>query len=76
MTFLIGKRVKGQMVGEFPGLSKLDPNENLLNTSDFRAMYAALLAQWFGTEAGLVIPGAGTGAPGPSAYGTVPDLFA
>ena len=75
-SFLIGSRVKGQMVGEFPGVSKLDANENLVNTSDFRAMYAALIAQWFQTEAGLVIPGAGTGLPGPSAYGTVPDLFA
>ena len=60
------------MVGEFPGLTKLDENENLVNTSDFRAMYAALLGQWFQTEAGLVIPGAGTGLAGPSAYGHGP----
>ena len=46
------------MVGEFPGLAKLDENENLVNTSDFRAMYSALLEQWFQTEAGLAIPGA------------------
>jgi uncharacterized protein (DUF1501 family) len=76
LSFLIGSRLKGEMVGGFPGLSKLDPNENLVNTSDFRAMYAGLLAQWFETEAGLVIPEAGTGLPGPSAYGTVPDLIA
>jgi uncharacterized protein (DUF1501 family) len=76
VSFLIGSRVKGEMVGGFPGLSKLDPNENLVNTSDFRAMYAGLLAQWFQTEAGLVIPGAGTGLPGPSAYGNVPQLIA
>ena len=76
VAFLIGSRVKGQMVGEFPGLAKLDPNDNLVNTSDFRAMYAGLIAQWFGTEAGLVIPGAGTGLPGPSTYGTVPQLIA
>ena len=75
VSFLIGSRVKGQMVGEFPGLSNLDANENLVNTSDFRAMYAGIVAQWFQTEAGLVVPGAGTGLPGPSAYGTVPDLF-
>ncbi len=75
VSFLIGSRVKGQMVGEFPGLTKLDPNENLVNTSDFRALYSGVLAQWFQTEAGLVIPGAGTGLPGPSTYGTVPDLF-
>jgi uncharacterized protein (DUF1501 family) len=76
VAFLIGSRVKGEMVGEFPGLSKLDTNENLLNTSDFRAMYAALLGQWFGTEAGLVIPGAGSGQSGSSPYGTIPELIA
>jgi len=74
-AFLIGSRVKGKMVGEFPGLSKLDPNENLVNTSDYRAMYAGLLGQWLQTEAGLVIPEAGTGLAGPSAYGTVPQLI-
>jgi uncharacterized protein (DUF1501 family) len=75
VSFLIGSRVKGQMVGEFPGLSKLDENECTLVTADFRAVYAGLLAQWFQTEAGLVIPEAGTGLPGPSAYGNVPQLF-
>ncbi len=74
-AFLIGRRVKGTMVGEFPGLTKLDPNENLVNTTDFRAMYAALLGQWLQTEAGLVIPQAGTGLEGPSAYGPVPQLI-
>jgi uncharacterized protein (DUF1501 family) len=76
VAFLIGSRVKGKMVGEFPGLARLDPNENLVNTSDFRAMYAALLGQWFQTEAGLVIPEAGTGLEGPSPYGTIPQLIA
>ncbi|MGO8904530.1 MAG: DUF1501 domain-containing protein [Solirubrobacteraceae bacterium] len=76
VAFLIGSRVNGKMVGEFPGLSKLDENENLINTSDYRAMYAALLGQWFQTEAGLVIPGAGTGLEGPSAYGPIPQLIA
>ena len=75
VSFLIGSRLKGEMVGEFPGTVKLDVNENLVNTSDFRAMYAGILGQWFQTEAGLVIPGAGTGLAGPSAYGTVPALF-
>jgi uncharacterized protein (DUF1501 family) len=56
VAFLIGSRASGEMVGEFPGLTKLDVNENLLNTSDFRAMYCSLLEQWFQTDAGLVIP--------------------
>ncbi len=57
-AFLIGSRASGKMVGEFPGLTKLDVNENVVNTSDFRGMYCSLLEQWFQTEAGLVIPGA------------------
>ncbi len=60
VAFLIGTRVAGTMIGEFPGLGKLDENENLLNTSDFRAMYCSLLEQWFETEAGIAIPEAAT----------------
>jgi uncharacterized protein (DUF1501 family) len=56
VAFLIGSRAAGKMVGEFPGLTKLDENENLVKTSDFRGMYCSLLEQWFQTEAGLVIP--------------------
>jgi uncharacterized protein (DUF1501 family) len=55
-AFLIGSRASGTMVGEFPGLTNLDENENVLMTSDFRGMYCSLLEQWFQTEAGLVIP--------------------
>jgi uncharacterized protein (DUF1501 family) len=55
-AFLIGTRASGKMVEYFPGLTKLDENENVLRTSDFRGMYCSLLEQWFQTEAGLVIP--------------------
>jgi uncharacterized protein (DUF1501 family) len=55
-AFLIGSRASGKMVGEFPGLTNLDVNENVVKTSDFRGMYCSLLEQWFETEAGLVIP--------------------
>jgi uncharacterized protein (DUF1501 family) len=56
VAFLIGTQAAGQMIGEFPGLSQLDENDNLINTSDFRAMYCALLEQWFQTEAQPIIP--------------------
>jgi uncharacterized protein (DUF1501 family) len=56
LAFLIGSRVSGAMVGEFPGLTSLDVNDNLKSTSDFRAMYCSLLEQWFQTEAGVAIP--------------------
>ncbi|MEA2421621.1 MAG: hypothetical protein QOF55_720 [Thermoleophilaceae bacterium] len=58
-AFLIGSRVKGQMIGQFPGLSVLDPQQNLRSTADFRALYCGLLEQWLDTDAGDVIPGAG-----------------
>jgi uncharacterized protein (DUF1501 family) len=57
-AFLIGSKAQGQMVGEFPGLSNLDENENLRVTSDFRAMYCSLLEQWLGYDAEAIIPGA------------------
>jgi uncharacterized protein (DUF1501 family) len=56
VAFLIGTQAAGQMIGEYPGLSQLDDNDNLVNTSDFRAMYCALLEQWFQTEAQPIIP--------------------
>jgi len=56
LAFLIGTRAAGTMVGEFPGLGTLDANENLRNTSDFRALYCSLLEQWFDTEAAVAIP--------------------
>jgi uncharacterized protein (DUF1501 family) len=58
--FLIGSRVKGGMVGEFPGLDKLDKDGNLRATSDFRGVHSALLEQWLGTDAAAVIPNAGS----------------
>ena len=58
-AFLIGTRARGQMVGEFPGLTTgLDDDGNLRPTSDFRGVYCSLLEQWLGADASAVIPGA------------------
>jgi uncharacterized protein (DUF1501 family) len=58
-AFLLGTRVRGQMIGEYPGLAGgLDEDGNLKPTSDFRAVYCALLEQWLGTDAARVIPNA------------------
>ena len=54
--FLIGSRVRGRMVGEFPGLDRLDDQGNLVPTADFRGVYSALLEQWFNTDAAAIIP--------------------
>jgi uncharacterized protein (DUF1501 family) len=57
--FLLGTRVAGKMVGEFPGLQRgLDTNGNVSATADFRGVYSALLEQWFGVDAAAVIPNA------------------
>jgi uncharacterized protein (DUF1501 family) len=58
-ALVIGSRVRGQMIGEWPGLDQLDPQGNMRATSDFRALYCSLIEQWFGVDAGAVIPGAG-----------------
>jgi uncharacterized protein (DUF1501 family) len=57
--FVIGKPVRGQMIGEFPGLATLDEDDNLRYTTDFRAVYSAILEQWFGEDSAQFIPGAG-----------------
>jgi uncharacterized protein (DUF1501 family) len=59
LGLLIGTRAAGRMIGEFPGLDTLDEHGNLRATSDFRGIYAGLLEQWLGTEAGGIIPDAG-----------------
>ncbi len=55
-SLLIGSRVNGGMIGEFPPLSRLDDNGNQLVNVDFRGVYASLLEQWFDHDAGAVIP--------------------
>jgi uncharacterized protein (DUF1501 family) len=56
--FVIGTQVKGQMIGQFPGLNRLDEDDNERFTADFRSVYCALLEQWFNQDAAQVIPGA------------------
>ena len=54
--FLIGSRVRGGMIGEFPGLASLDADGNVRATSDFRGLYAALAEQWFGVDGARIVP--------------------
>jgi uncharacterized protein (DUF1501 family) len=56
--FLIGSRLRGGMIGEYPGLqSGLDARGNLQATADFRGVYSALIEQWLGGDPARVIPG-------------------
>jgi uncharacterized protein (DUF1501 family) len=58
-AFLLGTRVRGRMIGEFPGLKKgLDEQGNLRATADYRALYSSLLEQWLGHDADGVVAGA------------------
>jgi uncharacterized protein (DUF1501 family) len=58
--FVIGSRAKGQLLGEFPGLTQLDEDDNLRFTMDFRSVYCSILEQWFGQDAAAIIPNAGS----------------
>jgi uncharacterized protein (DUF1501 family) len=48
--FVFGNAIKTSMVGKNPNLSDLDAN-NLKMQTDFRQVYAAILTDWFGTDA-------------------------
>ncbi len=62
--FIVGTRAAGRMIGEFPGLSKLDEDGNLRATADFRGVYGALAGDWFGVDPAAVLPDArGIGRP-------------
>lgn len=58
IAMLMGTRVAGGQLGEYPGLSSLDVDGNLRSTTDFRALYSSLLEQWLGQDAGPIITGA------------------
>lgn len=44
-TFLLGNKVRGGLVGKYPGLDKLDDGD-LIHTVDFRSVYATILDGW------------------------------
>jgi uncharacterized protein (DUF1501 family) len=47
------------VLSEYPDLNRLDRDDNLQVTIDFRRVYSSLLEQHLGTEASGVIPRAG-----------------
>jgi uncharacterized protein (DUF1501 family) len=53
---LLGSRVAGTTIGEFPGLARLDEDGNLRATADYRGLYCAILEDWLGTDAAGIIP--------------------
>jgi uncharacterized protein (DUF1501 family) len=53
--FLIGGRVNGGLYGQYPDLSNLDSNGDLIHTVDFRQVYASVLQDWLGTDPSRVL---------------------
>lgn len=48
LMFVVGNQVKGGQYGAVPSLTKLDPGDNLIFTTDFRQVYATMIAGWLG----------------------------
>jgi uncharacterized protein (DUF1501 family) len=48
--FVAGKQVKGGQYGTIPSLTKLDVGDNLVFTTDFRRVYATMIAGWLGLK--------------------------
>jgi uncharacterized protein (DUF1501 family) len=59
LAWVQGTRVRPGVLSDYPDLSKLDGEDNLAVTVDFRRVYSSLLEQWLGTDAASVIPNAG-----------------
>lgn len=48
VMFVAGTQVKGGHYGTVPSLTKLDEGDNLIYTTDFRRVYATMIAGWLG----------------------------
>jgi uncharacterized protein (DUF1501 family) len=59
LAWVQGDRARAGVHSDYPDLHRLDPDDNLQVTIDFRRVYSSLLEQWLGTDASAVIPRAG-----------------
>ncbi len=48
LMFVVGNQVKGGQYGKAPSLTQLDAGDNLIHTTDFRRVYATMIAGWLG----------------------------
>jgi uncharacterized protein (DUF1501 family) len=55
VNFLVGNAVKGGLYGKPPSLADLVLGDNLETTTDFRRVYATLIADWLGADATQVL---------------------
>jgi uncharacterized protein (DUF1501 family) len=59
LAWVQGDRARPGLLSEYPDLHRLDREDNLQVTIDFRRVYSSLLEQHLGTDADAVIPRAG-----------------
>lgn len=55
--FVIGPKVKGGLYGQYPSLTQLDRDDNLVATVDYRSLYATLLRDWLRADDGAILGG-------------------
>jgi uncharacterized protein (DUF1501 family) len=55
--FILGNRVRGGLHSEYPSLSQLDSNGDLIHTVDFRQVYATILEDWLQTDSKEILDG-------------------
>ncbi len=55
--FIAGGAVRGGLYGQAPDLNRLDGNQNVLYTTDFRQIYTTVAQQWWGVSADSVVRG-------------------
>ena len=60
VAFTVGTRARSGVLSDYPDLTRLDRQDNLAVTLDFRTVYCSLLEQWMGVDAAAIIPGAGS----------------
>jgi uncharacterized protein (DUF1501 family) len=60
IAWVMGTKARSGILSDYPDLSKLDREDNLAVTLDFRRVYSSVLEQWMGTDAASVIPNAGS----------------
>jgi uncharacterized protein (DUF1501 family) len=59
LAWVQGDRARPGVLSDYPDLGRLDRDDNLQVTIDFRRVYSSLLEQHLGTDASAVIPRAG-----------------
>jgi uncharacterized protein (DUF1501 family) len=53
--FVLGNKIKGGFYGDYPSLTQLDNNGNLIHNVDFRSVYHTVLEDWMGADSEKVL---------------------